>query len=121
MEIGDILKASHRSFEKGKHYIIFLEGYNKNNFLGAMITHSDKYGNIPFIVEHFEELDNEGVNYEIVYDNSYLVQGVFIKPKEWGPFEKVGKLTQNGIEYINKHLEGLVPISFSEYFNKRLQ
>lgn len=115
-EIGDILEATHRDLTKGRHYIIYYEGHSKNDFCGGMITHSNDANNVKMDKGHFIEKDEKGVNYKIVFDETYLVKGKFLKSEVWGPFTKVGCLTEDGIGFLKATIGGLSSESFGEYF-----
>ena len=108
---GDILLATHREIKKGYHPIIFISGKSVYDFVGGMITHealADR--NVKMKVSHFEP------NLEVTYDNSYLVKGHFIKSEEWGPFEKKGQLTPEGLEFVLKVISELPMETFGKYF-----
>lgn len=108
---GDILQATYRELTKGFHPIIFLYSRSKYDFIGAMITHhSDEIRNIKMEASHFES------RYEISFDNSYLVKGRFIKPEEWGPFYKIGQLTEIGLEFVKKEVAEQPEETFARYF-----
>lgn len=85
-----------------------------SDFHGIMLTHSGAYHqfeNILMSDEHFE------AGHEIRFTMTYFVNQVFIKFREWGPFHKSGKLTFNGIDFIELKLTNRKPISFVEYIN----
>src|SRR5215217_4772011 len=95
--IGDILEAKNRSFQAGKHFIIFYDGYDENEFIGGIITTTYNFVvNILMDIKHFVAKDNNGNDYKVTYKNSKLVPAKLFKPEEWGPYEKVGQLTDNG-------------------------
>jgi len=100
---GDILKG-----KKGViyHYAIHLDGDLNQDFIGAVLTTkgSDKYkDNVPMKKEHFVE------GHKIGFDNSHIIKMRFVKLKEWGPFEKVGELTKEGVKFIEAETNGLGP------------
>ncbi len=53
-----------------------------------MITHSELYGNVKMEINHFEKVDANGVNYKVIYDNSYLVKAKLINIKYVGTIYK---------------------------------
>lgn len=112
-EKGDILKADNNSRDKGYHPIVFLEGNSDEDFIGAMLTHSAyKERNVIMDQIHFiKEL-------EFVFDKTHLVLGKFIKPQEWGPFTKTGKLSEEGIDFVCKMIGDIPSESFNEYFER---
>lgn len=100
---GDILYG-HNNRNLGNvspHYIIFLAlGDLPDSFLGAMLTHSDRFGNIPLKKEHFEEVNNEGNLWDVQYETSYISADLYHKLIDWRPFDKVGRLTPEGLNFI---------------------
>lgn len=115
---GDILKATHRKINEGKHFIIFLEGNSENDFIGGMITHSELYGNSQMSINHFEKNDENGKSYTVVYDNTYLVMARLIKPGIWGLYTKVGRLTDKGKKFVNIKIELLEDETFENFLNR---
>ena len=87
------------------------DGYT--DFCGIMLTHSQPnsyFENILMASKHFE------TGYEIGFSNTYFVNQVFVKFHGWGPFELVGKLTVDGIQFIEVQLNAnSSPIEFIEY------
>ncbi len=85
----------------------------KSDFHGIILTHSgpnEKFENIPMDANHFEEEN------EVFFSNTHFVNQVFVKFREWGSFESVGRLTAEGIEFIENNLNpSSVPIEFIEY------
>ncbi|QKX06764.1 hypothetical protein HN014_18195 [Aquimarina sp. TRL1] len=105
---GDILEASNRNINAGLHYIIFYSGKDTTHFIGVMITTSNNYEeNIPMNTEHFEEKDLDNRNYKITYKNSKLVSNKLLKLEAWGSFRIVGKLTEEGVNFVEKNVENL--------------
>ena len=115
---GDILKAFKRNKKEGYHYIVYYQGNSNDDFIGGMLTHSDTPRNVKMSECHFERLDENGKAYTIYYNNSFLVKGKFIKPREWGPFTKVGKLTLDGIKFVENVIENLNCESFEDYLSR---
>ncbi len=113
---GDILKATHRALNKGYHYIIYYEGNSILNFCGFMITRSNKHDNILMDSTHFENNDETGKLFQVRFDNTHLVRGKFLKSEEWGPFEKVGQLSEKGIDFLQNTVCNLEPETFRDYF-----
>jgi hypothetical protein len=111
--LGDILLGN-----KTNHPIIYLRQKDEYSFIGCIITHSNELkfkNNIAFLPEHFEAKDKNNDEYDIVYDNSYFVKLGLIKKMEWGPFQRVGKLTNAGIKHIEKHLGQTNSTEWREY------
>jgi len=108
---GDILKATYQEINKGYHPIIFISGRSSRNFIGAMITHhADKKRNVEMEATHFKN------GYEFKFDKSYVVKGRFIKSEEWGPFRKIGQLTEKGLEFVNNAIAQEQEETFAKYF-----
>lgn len=109
---GDIIIGlnNHNKGGRHSHPIIFIEadGSSEENFIGAMLTHSSKYGNTNLEQQHFLETDDDGNSYEIVFDNSFIVSKRLIKRIDWAPFEKKGQLSEHGITFVD-NLIGPMP------------
>jgi hypothetical protein len=116
---GDILQATNRSRVAGFHFIIFYEGYEDNEFLAGVITTTDKFP-VNYVMQsnHFVEEDDNGKHYKITFKNSKLVPAKLFKPEQWGPFDKVGQLTAEGICFIEKHIGQLEPEYWEDYILK---
>ncbi len=117
---GDILLPFNRVAKKdwlnGLYHpaIVWDDNYDGNSdFNGIMITHSEPnnyFKNILMAVYHFE------VGYEVKFSNSHFVDKVFVKFQNWGPFELVGKLTSDGISFIENNLsESSSRVDFVNY------
>jgi hypothetical protein len=106
--IGDILEATDRTRVAGFHYMIFYDGYDDNEFIAGVLTSTNKFPiNILMTNLHFVEKDEFGNDFKITYKNSKLVPAKLFKPEEWGPFEKVGQLTDEGIAFLHQHIGNL--------------
>ena len=114
-ERGDILQASNRSFDAGWHYIVFYEGYDDVNFIGAMVTHLQSDKNIAMAEFHFENIDENQKGYKFQYDNTNLVVAKLKKFIDWGPFVKVGKLTKDGNDFVSQVIDHLNEETWEEY------
>lgn len=115
---GDILlpsnRVARRDWLKGLFHpaVVWNDFYDGNSdFLGIMLTHTARNGqfdNILMAANHFE------YGYEVVFSNTHFVNQLFIKFQGWGRFELVGKLTAEGIEFIENHLNtNSYPIVYS--------
>ena len=101
---GDIILG--RKGSDAIHPIVYLRPKDEDFFIGAMITKSDKFSsNIPMRQDHFKEYDENGVKFELSYNNSHLVKAKLIKRNEWQPFRKVGKLTDAGVSFIETNTD----------------
>jgi len=116
---GDILKATRRGRNAGRHFIVYYEGHDDLHFIGGMITHHDDSLNVSMKASHFLVNDNiTGNEYEITYDDSYLVKAKLMKFESWGPFTKVGQLSEEGIKFVENTIGGLVSETWEEYLEK---
>ncbi|MDL2141696.1 hypothetical protein QQY79_04125 [Flavobacterium tructae] len=113
---GDILEAANRELTKGRHFIIYYEGFSQDDFIGGMITHSEINGNLKMDINHFEILDENGEEYKVIYDDSYIVNAKLIKPHVWGPYTKVGSLSVSGITFFENNIAELEPQTFANYY-----
>ena len=117
--IGDILEAKDRSENAGIHYIIFYDGYDDSEFIGGMLTSTDLFPqNVKMNVSHFVENDENGNNYKVTFKNSKLVPAKLYKPENWGPFKKVGQLSEKGIAFVEEHIGHLESEFWEEYILK---
>jgi hypothetical protein len=64
--------------------------------------------------EHFKKSNKKGQAYKVYYDDTCFVKGKFIKPETWGPYKKVGELTEAGITFIESHTNTCVPIFWKD-------
>lgn len=118
-EIGDILQAKNRSKEAGFHYIIFYDGYSDDEFEAGVLTTTNNFpDNILMDKSHFVEKNSEGNNFKITFNNSKLIPVKLFKPEEWGPYRKVGQLTDNGINFVREIIGDLKPVYWKEYVLK---
>ncbi|MBL7820579.1 MAG: hypothetical protein JNL65_08175 [Saprospiraceae bacterium] len=94
--------------------VVWDQNYNgKSDFRGIMITHtshSANADNILMAANHFEN------GYPVRFTNSHFVNKIFIKFHFWGPFELVGRLTAEGMNFIERNLDTSIdPIQFTIY------
>lgn len=113
---GDIIDG-----EKTFHKIVFLGMDSDETFEGCMLTHAGPekgYDNIELKKEHFEVENEKGQRYSFQFDDTYFVKARLVKKVLWGPFEKVGRLTDEGIKYLNDSLKGQQAINWKHYIGK---
>ena len=116
LERGDILEAKNRHVDAGLHYIIFYAGKDERHFLGGMLTTSEDYEeNILMHENYFETKDLDENDYKIKYQNSHLVPAKLMKLEFWGPFQVVGKLTAEGVEFVETHIDNLEEMLWEDY------
>ena len=85
---------------------------DESDFYGVMLTSTKpngRYDNILMDKEHFE------AGNEVVFSNTHFVNQLFIKFQNWRPFNKSGRLTESGIDFIKNNLTNTEPTSFDEY------
>lgn len=101
--------------------VVWQDSYDGfSDFYGIMLTKSKKYpNNVPMLNEHFEKRQ-EGQKKYRGYNKSRFVNQIFLKFGRWGTFEKVGSLTNAGIEFIEQKLVKNEPLQFTEYYPKQL-
>ena len=105
---GDIVRANRRRRHEGYHYIVvwndFVEG---RDFIGVMLTRASQYpDNIPMSIDHFVQ------GTELVHNKSqHFVNRLFIKFAAWGPFTKVGELTEAGARFVEDNLQDIEPVT----------
>ena len=108
---GDIIQGSKCCFCEAYHPIIYLGG-NTRAPIGAVFTHSGNYScNKLMQPEYFEE-SKKWFNGEC---ESYLIAHKFQKLEEWGPYCKVGKLTDAGLRFVEELVGHLTSEPYSEY------
>lgn len=114
---GDILKAyNNESISGGIHFMIFLiPGQDDSYFLGAMLTSSTNYDNIQMPSNFFVEINEETqTRWRIPYKQSLIVPELFEKYEVWKPFEKVGQLSAEGLEFVLKEIGDKRPTIYSK-------
>lgn len=98
------------------HFIVFYDHLNGMDFIGAMIT-SKEYNdiNIKISESHFNEYDEFGSKCIVIYKNSFLVPAKLHKFFSMGPFELVGHLTEEGIDFVSENIDSLPIVTWEEY------
>lgn len=84
----------------------------QRDFNGLMLTTSKPspvFDNIAMNEEHFYN------DFKITYNNSHFVNQLFYKFGSWGEFELVGRLTDEGLKFIDERLTNHTPIEFMKY------
>lgn len=112
---GDILEASNRARNAGRHYIVFYDGYDDVNFIGGMVTHMESDKNVPMSDIHFEKTSEDGNDYKFQFENTQLVIAKLMKFEAWGPFTKVGKLSDEGVQFVESIIDNLPQETWEEY------
>lgn len=137
IEKGCILKARREHRENNcVHYVIFLEMCSDGkSFIGACISSKetkseDIISNEEMHKDHFFPCTPEN-GYKVTYgncsdgcDKSYLCKCPFEKDLIWFVTEQdkkieiVGKLTEEGVLFVEKQLEGKPPVRFNHPINE---
>jgi len=106
---GDIIRGAKHGKDESFHPIIYFGEIDSTFFDGGMITHSSKFGNIELQDEHFtQKIDTNS-------RPSYFVKNYLIKKQDWGPFTKIGQLSERGLEFVKSQLEGTTPVVWEAY------
>ena len=102
--------------KRTNHPIVFFSIKNEDQFYGCIITHSENYDN-NFALEnkHFTENDENGEAFKIQYENSFCAKLKLEKQNDWGPFLKVGALSEEGKEFVKNKVQHEQPISWRKY------
>lgn len=110
---GDILKANEKSPQAGFHYIIFLGEYRDPSFfVGTFLTHAKGYKGHKNILLKESDFSPES---EVKFEHSFFAPALFLKPEAWGPYYKVGSLTEQGFSRVWEASEDSEPISYDEF------
>lgn len=113
---GDIVRATRRKKHEGYHYILVWSDFDEgSDFYGIMLTTASQYpDNIPMAKDHF--LQGKELEW---HESQHFVNRLFIKFASWGPFSKVGELTEDGVKFITEKLQDIEPLPFEEYLAER--
>jgi hypothetical protein len=113
---GDIVwvRREQRNARQLRHaavvWVDSFDGYS--DFNGIMLTHTQpglRFDNILMRDSHFDA----GLGY--AFDETHFVNQLFTKFHTWGPFHLAGRLTNDGIHFIENQLSNLAPIEFEIY------
>lgn len=116
MKKGDILQGTKRSPDTALHFIVYLGTNDDRSFVGCILTHSNKHkDNVLMKKEHFRDTGDDGKRHKIVFDDTHLVSVQLVKPQDWGPYQKVGELTGEGLAFVESLVENQVPIEWEAY------
>lgn len=84
-----------------------------DNFVGVILTKKgpkDGYNdNILMEPAHFS------LKYSFIFNNSHFINQKFLKFAAWGPFKKVGQLTDLGIEFIAAQITHKDAVEFKKW------
>lgn len=120
--VGEIYRAKNNKNLHGisDHYMVItsLEDPERITFEGVMLTSSTRYGNIPIPTKYFLGADSPGTSYDFPVKTTFMTKHKRVKFVDWAPFYLVGKLTDEGLAYVNSKIEGLEPTKFSKNFKE---
>jgi hypothetical protein len=113
---GDIVRGTDHTKQTAWHPIVYLGDDLNHDFIGVILTKSGRWNNNIPLPSHFIESHGEdGRKHEFQYRNTHLVRLRLIKPSEWAPYFKIGRITPEGIEFIESEIDGMEPLSWAEY------
>jgi hypothetical protein len=109
MKKGDIFVAIDK--RKHPHPIVFLGKSSDGKFNACILSTKGTNGNVKMSIGHFFTHDENGIDYEIKFNNSHLVPGrIFEKEELWlNSVDPKGKLTEEGIRFIERYAIGANP------------
>lgn len=108
---GDIIRGEKDKRHQARHFVIYLEGSARAP-IGAVFTHSGNYScNKLMQSEYFEE----SKKWFDEKQESYLIAHKFQKLEGWGPYCKVGKLTDIGLRFVEELVGNFDSEPYSEY------
>lgn len=110
---GDIIRGEKDKRHQAWHRIIYLGGSARAP-IGAVFTHSGS-GNYSCNKLMQPEYFEESKKWFDEKQESYLIAHKFQKLEEWGPYCKVGKLTDIGLRFVEELVGHLPSESYSEY------
>jgi hypothetical protein len=117
---GDVLYGTDREKETALHPILYLEGDMVNDFIGVMLTHSNRFkANKPLLLEHFLTHDEDRNEFDFKWDDTRFVAVRLLKPANWGPYLKNGEVTQQGIDVIEAQLPEMEALLWEHYISHK--
>lgn len=108
---GDIIRGTKRGRNESFHPIIYIAEIDEFYFRGGMISHSSKYGNIRFNDFHFAQKIDDDTR------PCYFVPKNLIKKQDWSPFERIGRLSDHGIEFVISCFKSTTPQVWEDYID----
>jgi len=115
---GDIVWVPYenRDKKKLKHPAVIWEySDDDTSFIGIMLTHAEPNGRFENILMKEDHFLSE---HEVTFLNTHFVNQLFNKFQDWGPFYKAGRLTGEGISFIEEHLKQASPLNFDDYIKR---
>lgn len=117
---GDIIlpktKVALDNWLKGLYHaaVVWQDEFNgRDDFIGLMLTHSARHkGNILMQESHFAP------DLSFKFDRTRFANQALVKFGEWGPFERVGQLTKEGVLFIERNIDkAKPPVPFTTALN----
>lgn len=115
MKKGHIFEGRDRKKSAALHYIVYFGKHTDSTFIGVVLTHSSQGSNIRMSKHHFKKTDEQGGEFKFKYENTYIVGRLFIKPEGWGPYLRIGELTEEGIQFVESEIENKEPTTWDEF------
>ena len=109
---GDIIIGEKRNRNQSYHPIVYFEEIDDLFFLGGMITHSKKFGNVQLKDIHFVQKIDDNPK------PSFFVKKFLVKKQEWGPYKLIGKLSNDGVSHIENNKSKTKPEIWEDYLTK---
>jgi hypothetical protein len=100
---GDVIFG--RKGSDAYHPILFLEEKDENFFYGIMLTKAGNYDtNIMLPEKYIVKENKDGLAFPFQYNNTHFVKAKLLKKNEWEPFTKIGKISVEGIEFVESNI-----------------
>lgn len=109
---GTIVVGENRKWEAARHPIIYWSDKGDGSFLGLVLTHSDRRGNIKMQSNHFQ---NGGTLMYYESSPTYVVPCLFVKPTDWGPYKEVSKVSDIGLRFIEENIKFNKPVDWEDF------
>lgn len=117
-KVGDIVRATKRSRSEAYHHILVWSDFDEgDDFEGIMLTTSTSR-NFPDNIQMLESHFSKGHDWTW-RASQHFVNRLFIKFSAWGPFTKIGQLTEEGIGFVEENLQDIPAMPFDQYIRER--
>lgn len=98
---GDVIEGVHKD---AYHPILFLEEKDEIFFYGIMLTKAENYDTNIMLPEKYIVTHKDGVAFPFQYNNTHFVRAKLLKKIEWEPFNKIGEISSEGIEFVESNI-----------------
>ncbi len=92
--------------------IVWIYSDDEKDFIDIMFTQiasTERFDNILMEEKYFITSN------KFIFSNTCFVNQLFIKFQVWKPFNKVGSLTEIGINYNEEHFKQIEPLPIEKY------